>query len=138
MVEEVGEPLSAARLRWEVVEFGRTSGQVALGGRSVAWSFKAPDAVAVTHFAPFAALVSLWGRTPATEDYAVEVVTTLTPSDGTRWWWTCPSCERRCGLLYLEHPRTRLACRVCHHLGYKSQYRRADPDPMPGRRWALG
>jgi hypothetical protein len=38
---------------------------------------------------------------------------------GSRKWFFCPSCRRRCGVLYVGH---RIACRTCHDLTYASQY----------------
>lgn len=39
---------------------------------------------------------------------------------GSRWWWLCPKCERRCGKLYLPPRSDVLACRLCHSLSYES------------------
>lgn len=41
---------------------------------------------------------------------------------GTRYWWLCPMCGRRCEALYYNGF---VACRKCHHLGYRSQCYRA-------------
>jgi len=38
---------------------------------------------------------------------------------GIRKWYLCPSCRRRCGVLYVG---PRIACRSCHDLVYASQY----------------
>lgn len=38
---------------------------------------------------------------------------------GTRAWFVCPRCARRCGVLYLNGGR--LQCRRCGHLVYSSQ-----------------
>ena len=41
---------------------------------------------------------------------------------GVRWWFLCPQCGRRCGVLYLERAATLLwACRLCRGLVYRSQ-----------------
>ncbi len=42
---------------------------------------------------------------------------------GTRWWFLCPHCWRRCGVLHLpRHPGyTELRCRECYKLRYRSQ-----------------
>lgn len=37
-----------------------------------------------------------------------------------RWWWTCPNCGRRCGVLYLPPGAVKFACRSCHNLTYRS------------------
>ena len=44
---------------------------------------------------------------------------TLLPSGGKRPWFLCPSCGRRCGILYAI--RSRLLCRKCGKLSYESQ-----------------
>ena len=57
---------------------------------------------------------------------------------GRRYYWRCPVCDRRCEAVYTLGGR--LACRVCHHLGYRSQASRAGSvygflDTILGRRW---
>ena len=39
---------------------------------------------------------------------------------GCRWWFECPGCRRRCSKLYLAPQGTSFACRICHHLWYRS------------------
>jgi len=39
---------------------------------------------------------------------------------GRRWWFGCPGCGRRCGVLYLAPGRSRWRCRVCERLTYAS------------------
>lgn len=41
---------------------------------------------------------------------------------GTRYYFKCPRCRRRCETVYLIARVP--ACRHCHHLGYRSQARR--------------
>lgn len=38
------------------------------------------------------------------------------------WWFLCPDCSRRVGAMYIVD--SRLACRVCHRLVYRSQSER--------------
>jgi len=40
---------------------------------------------------------------------------------GKRWWFRCPSCGRRCRILYLPPFENKFACRLCHNLTYRSQ-----------------
>jgi len=56
-----------------------------------------------------------WGNT------VQGVALTETPCNygGSRKWFFCPSCRRRCGVLYIYQ---RIACRRCHGLAYASQY----------------
>lgn len=39
---------------------------------------------------------------------------------GTRRWFLCPCCGRRCAVTYIL--RLRIACRDCHGLAYASQH----------------
>ena len=49
----------------------------------------------------------------------VGLTTSCTGNDGKRWWFTCPLCERRCGVLY-QHPVSKtLGCRICLNLRYR-------------------
>ncbi|MGM9403682.1 hypothetical protein ACS0VU_15095 [Aliiroseovarius sp. KMU-71] len=49
------------------------------------------------------------------------VALTVTPCHfgGSRIWFVCPDCRRRCGVLYVGQS---IACRKCHDLTYASQY----------------
>lgn len=48
-------------------------------------------------------------------------LTTSKTRYGLRFWFTCPSCNKRIGKLY-KHPLTGVvACRTCNNLVYKSQ-----------------
>ena len=42
---------------------------------------------------------------------------------GVRWWFPCPGCQKRCGVLYRPASGRKLAlrCRRCWNLGYRSQ-----------------
>lgn len=56
----------------------------------------------------------------AAYELRIRLERTNQPTGGHRWWFSCPSCERRCGVLYVASQRF-LACRVCLHLNYPSQ-----------------
>ena len=46
-------------------------------------------------------------------------ITTSAPQlGGVRFWWTCPGCRRRCGILYA--PRGFWRCRHCERITYAS------------------
>ena len=51
----------------------------------------------------------------------------LTPTPmrhvGRRWWYTCPACNRRAGVLHLPPGEAFFACRTCHDLSYRSRWR---------------
>ncbi len=58
-----------------------------------------------------------WGDAVAGD---VEMDWTRLPSGGKRPWFLCPSCGRRCAVLYSLG--SRIICRKCGRLSYESQY----------------
>jgi hypothetical protein len=54
----------------------------------------------------------------------LELVTTACNFSGERYWLLCPHCRRRCAALYLPPGASRLACRCCCDLGYRSRQER--------------
>lgn len=54
-------------------------------------------------------------------DYYVHIDSTPCNYGGCRWWFLCPSCHRRCRILYLAPGSDYFACRICHNLTYTSQ-----------------
>ena len=60
-----------------------------------------------------------WHR--GSKQYTDVVMLTRTPCHygGTRPWFCCPGCQRRCAKLYLRDDCFR--CRDCHGLAYRSQ-----------------
>lgn len=49
----------------------------------------------------------------------IQLATSLTGNKGTRFWFVCPNCKRRVGIL-LKHPlQGILGCRQCLNLEYK-------------------
>lgn len=51
-------------------------------------------------------------------DYEIRLVSTPCNFGGKRWWFTCPFCNRRVGILYLGG--TYFGCRHCYNLTYIS------------------
>lgn len=50
-----------------------------------------------------------------------EILHSPTGNGGKRWWFACPQCNKRKGVLY-KHPfTTQIACRDCLQLRYKKQ-----------------
>lgn len=45
------------------------------------------------------------------------------PIYGTRWFFRCSRCDRRCGVLYAPRAGSPLHCRLCHNLSYESAQR---------------
>jgi YD repeat-containing protein len=39
---------------------------------------------------------------------------------GVRYWWVCPGCARRSGVLFRPAGQHHWRCRVCHHVTYAS------------------
>ncbi len=60
-----------------------------------------------------------WGDAVAGD---VEMDWTRLPSGGKRPWFLCPSCGRRCAVLFSLG--SRIICRKCGELSYESQYER--------------
>lgn len=53
--------------------------------------------------------------------YAIQIATTPCHYGGYRYWWQCPNCNKRVGVLY----RAGLyICRHCMGFNYKSQHQR--------------
>lgn len=51
----------------------------------------------------------------------IELITTRTAFNGIRFWFKCPQCKRRVGVLY-KHPISRIVgCRLCLNLHYRKQ-----------------
>jgi hypothetical protein len=60
-----------------------------------------------------------WDGTKTVHDYRVELVTTIPPFGGVRWWFLCPRTGRLASKLYLPPGASRVAFRM----GYQSQRR---------------
>lgn len=52
---------------------------------------------------------------------SIKFNTTLLPWDRLRYWFTCPSCERRVAHLHMPGYDSHFLCRHCHRLTYRSQ-----------------
>ena len=58
---------------------------------------------------------------PTDYDYPVRLATSEVYRGGRRYWFICPSCERRVGCLYLAPDGQLFTCRHCNGLSYKSR-----------------
>ena len=56
-------------------------------------------------------------------DYQVSLVTTPCNFGGVRYWFACPDCWRRVGVLYLAPGDVYFRCRNCNNLSYWSRNR---------------
>jgi hypothetical protein len=105
-----------------ISEVGR-SGSGERGGRRRCEDCAAIDVRVLHRHAPLGQLgtcASLrWHR--GSKQYTEVIILTRTPCHygGTRPWFCCPGCQRRCAKLYLRGDRFR--CRACHGLAYRSQ-----------------
>lgn len=57
-------------------------------------------------------------------DNEVSLTTTLCNFGGVRYWFGCPHCGRRVGVLYLAPGDVYFRCRHCNNLSYHSRNRR--------------
>lgn len=55
------------------------------------------------------------------KDVFITLTSTNPHMGGKRWWFACPECNRRCGVMYMRLEL--LACRLCHDLTYESRNR---------------
>ncbi len=88
-----------------------------------AWGKKAKVAIMVWPGGPMRLLYKVTDRKGKEFTYNYEVILDTTPCyyGGYRWWFLCPSCQRRCRILYMPSDSRIFACRICHNLTYSSQ-----------------
>jgi hypothetical protein len=54
-------------------------------------------------------------------DEDIKLTTSKTGNGGCRWWFICPICQRRIGVLF-QHPYGDLiGCRICLNLEYRKR-----------------
>lgn len=51
--------------------------------------------------------------------YEVHLKVTNTGKGGVRYWFSCPQCQRSCGVLYRHPTNTKVGCRTCLNLKYR-------------------
>ena len=51
----------------------------------------------------------------------IELATSKTGNGGTRYWFKCPLCSRRAGMLFVGSPSSPIACRQCLGIYYRKQ-----------------
>lgn len=56
----------------------------------------------------------------AVNNLPIELAKSHTGYGGERFWWICPMCGRRCGILYRHPIDQQIACRKCLRLKYRS------------------
>ena len=55
-----------------------------------------------------------------TEGYKLLLNSSITGFGGTRYWFSCPICQRRSGVLYRHPISAEVGCRKCLCLDYRS------------------
>ena len=50
----------------------------------------------------------------------IALQTTPLPWGKPRWWFTCPTCQRRCAKLYVPPRCVDVQCRLCYDLTYRT------------------
>lgn len=60
----------------------------------------------------------------------VGVTTTPCNYGGVRYWFKCPRCRGRCGVLYSRHGMTEWRCHKCYQIIYESQEDKAKKLPF--------
>lgn len=51
----------------------------------------------------------------------IELATSKTHYNGIRFWFKCPLCSRRAGVLFRKPLGSAIGCRRCFNLGYRKQ-----------------
>ncbi len=73
------------------------------------------------------ATVTAWALKPAASEiprtFVVHIARTDQRFGGTRRWWLCPGCGRRCGVLFMIDADGPLGCRRCLGARYLKDYR---------------
>jgi hypothetical protein len=89
-------------------------GDIDCGQTPAAWQYPPPGKIAVSVVCESARV--LYGYA----DYHITIERTPCNYGGARAWWRCPSCKRRCGVLYGPPDGGKFSCRRCLSLGYAS------------------
>lgn len=95
-------------------------------GRSVRWRWSNGDIAAVAQYSVSCAAsgqITVWlaylvGERIVSDPIAV--VTTCPQYGGLRYWWSCPDCGGRAGVLYCPSRRHLWRCRQCYQVTYAS------------------
>jgi hypothetical protein len=80
--------------------------------------------IGIRAYSNFLELVYTWtpyGDEPRPVICRVELVTTACTYGGSRQWFRCPVCARRCAKIYGLSRTGGFACRVCERLAYSSE-----------------
>ncbi len=106
----------AKKIDFTLAQTGYSTWTSGLGKESmIAWKVIPETSLLLTY--------TLTPRSGEPENLSYYVCLETTPCffGNSRWWFNCPSCYRRCRLLYLPPGQKYFACRVCYKLTYQSQ-----------------
>lgn len=53
--------------------------------------------------------------------FKLNLLTSKTRFNGTRYWFSCPICSRRVGIIYKHPMNNQIGCRECLGIKYKKQ-----------------
>lgn len=56
--------------------------------------------------------------------YQVEICESATGNGGKRYWFSCPLCSKRCGVLYKNPHNNALGCRKCLNVKYRKSVKK--------------
>ena len=75
--------------------------------------------------------ISVLGLKRSAEQTISMLPDNVAKTENQRWWWKCPDCGRRCGVLFLIPSTGLFTCRKCGQVTYESQQ-----EESPGRVFA--
>ncbi len=52
---------------------------------------------------------------------AIELTFSKTKFNGTRYWFKCPCCKKRVGVIFIHPINQKIGCRTCLNLEYKKR-----------------
>lgn len=55
------------------------------------------------------------------DDHNVDLISTKTGRNGARFWFKCPICGRKAGIIYKHPQNSQIGCRKCLNLEYRSR-----------------
>jgi len=123
----VTRPLVDGMLRLDVRALARAGGLVPGAGITVAWNSGASVTAHLPIDDPSCLMLvyEVCDRSGAHQSITESIPLLSTPGTfgGTRDWFGCPGCRRRCAVLYALGGCFR--CRECHRLAYASSRRHA-------------
>lgn len=122
---EASYKLAISRLRKDGMLSGQTTGKISWTSSMTGKETTVLVGVNVVNDPHIRLMYALTGTDGNKIDYDYEVSLLTTPCNfgGLRYWFGCPDCGRRVGVLYLTRRDAYFRCRVCDELSYRSRNR---------------